>query len=363
MAKFTSINFNDPYVINNGGKIWNFLMNKYKNEMGVAGMMGNLYAESHQFLPISAEQLDNQPISVIQEYTNQINNGTISKEQFYNYHKGYGIAQWTYWGRKKALYELAQMLTNPFNIGDMNVQLTFMVNELHSYGCDTELMYSTDIKSTANYIMNNYEKPSWRGDFRARWAVECYNYWSGKNYVPQQEYNSGTVVYIQYSGNLFPGNYKINYTKYNANNTTTIATYYFTLENELPEGKFISFDFNNLKFNIDSTEGNLTTTELENAVLIEANGDGNGNINSSFMTALVNNAVDYNLRSITYQSISDMPKWFQPTFIQLSNAGIIDIYNYTFNKKEMRALVWLQNSLIKHGELLNTKNKQFNYEV
>ena len=47
------------------------------------------------------------PYSEVKEDAN-VDNGTYSKESFVNDGAGYGLAQWTYSSRKKALYEYAK---------------------------------------------------------------------------------------------------------------------------------------------------------------------------------------------------------------------------------------------------------------
>ena len=77
-------------------KIWNFLLSKLNNEYGVAGLMGNLYAESglrpnnlQNTFEISLGMSDAQ-------YTAAVDNGSYSKEKFARDGAGYGMAQWTF---------------------------------------------------------------------------------------------------------------------------------------------------------------------------------------------------------------------------------------------------------------------------
>ena len=80
-------------------EIWNTLLKDIKNEFGVAGLMGNLYAESG----IRSNNLQNTYSKKFgltdEEYTKQVDNGTYTN--FVKDSAGYGLAQWTYWSRKQ----------------------------------------------------------------------------------------------------------------------------------------------------------------------------------------------------------------------------------------------------------------------
>ena len=101
----------------NEEKIWNYLLSNGLNKFGVAGLMGNLYAESG-LRPNNLENLcerrlkENGKIYTDETYTAAIDNGTISRAEFLNplpgKQYGYGLAQWTSPGRKGGLYDLVK---------------------------------------------------------------------------------------------------------------------------------------------------------------------------------------------------------------------------------------------------------------
>jgi len=66
--------------MNNADYIWKWLFNKIKNNYGVAGLMGNLLAESS----LNPENLQNSYEKALgmsdQEYTNAVDNGTYTKD-------------------------------------------------------------------------------------------------------------------------------------------------------------------------------------------------------------------------------------------------------------------------------------------
>lgn len=82
-------------------QIWNFFKRKGLNDFGVAGLMGNLYAESG----LSSTNLQNSYEKKLEmtddQYTTSVDNGDYTN--FANDGAGYGLAQWTYWSRKQNL--------------------------------------------------------------------------------------------------------------------------------------------------------------------------------------------------------------------------------------------------------------------
>ena len=119
----------------NEEKVWNYLYSKIKNKYGVAGLMGNLEAESG-FNPIDLEDTYEKKLGYTdQSYTDGVNSGKYAN--FIHDKAGYGLAQWTFWSRKKALYEYA-LLTKKVSIGDLEMQLEFLVTELQEELRSTE---------------------------------------------------------------------------------------------------------------------------------------------------------------------------------------------------------------------------------
>lgn len=142
-------------------QIWDYLMSVYNNEFGVAAIMGNLYAESG----LISNNMQNSYESILgytdKTYTESVDNGTYTN--FVNDSVGYGLAQWTYWSRKKALYNYAK--SNNKSIGDAKMQLEFMVSEMTGYsGLVDTIKNSKDIRTTSDFIVVNYERPANQSD-------------------------------------------------------------------------------------------------------------------------------------------------------------------------------------------------------
>lgn len=122
------------------------------NEFGVAGLMGNLYAESalrSNNLQQSYEtKLGYSDIT----YTSAVDNG--SYDNFVKDSAGYGLAQWTYWSRKQAMLEYHQ--SKKKSIGDLQTQLEFLIKELsESYkGVWSDLKNASTILDASNILRN-----------------------------------------------------------------------------------------------------------------------------------------------------------------------------------------------------------------
>ena len=110
-------------------KIWNYLKSKGLNDYGVAGLMGNLYAESG-LKPTNLQNTYERKLGMTDaQYTAAVDNGKYTT--FIRDSAGYGLAQWTYWSRKQALYNFAK--TQKKSIGDLEMQLDFLIKELSEY--------------------------------------------------------------------------------------------------------------------------------------------------------------------------------------------------------------------------------------
>lgn len=147
----------------NNEYIWAVLYNTIANEDGVAGLMGNLQAESGlvsyrlqgDFTPDYTKSIS---------YTDRVNSGEISRNEFIHDAKGYGLAQWTYYTRKEALYD-AWQASGYDSIGDVRLQVAFLLNELQtSYpSVYNTLVNTTDILTASNDVLFNFENPQQQG--------------------------------------------------------------------------------------------------------------------------------------------------------------------------------------------------------
>ena len=142
----------------NAEKIWCKLISAGMTKAGVAGLMGNLDAES----ALNPQNLQNSYEKSLgytdESYTKAVDNGTYAN--FVKDCAGYGLAQWTYWARKQALLSYAKACKK--SIGDLDTQLDFLLKELsESYPAVLKTLKTTDNVTTASdCVMCQYERPA-----------------------------------------------------------------------------------------------------------------------------------------------------------------------------------------------------------
>lgn len=137
--------------------IWDYLYKKLGNAYGVAGCMANLYCESG-LNPKNLEGTYEKKLGYSDErYCAAVDNGTYTN--FVNDSAGWGLAQWTWWTRKQALYEFAK--SKGESIGSLTMQLDFLFKELNE-GYKSLLNTLKNAKSVAeasSAFMLKFERP------------------------------------------------------------------------------------------------------------------------------------------------------------------------------------------------------------
>lgn len=135
--------------------IWNFLYGYIQNPFGVAGLMGNLQAESG-LNPKNLQNSCEKKLGMTDEsYTKAVDNGTYKR--FAEDSCGYGVAQWTSSNRKKGLYDSR----NGRSIGDLDMQLEFLWKELQtSYkGVLNGLKVADSVREASDLVLTKFERP------------------------------------------------------------------------------------------------------------------------------------------------------------------------------------------------------------
>lgn len=137
--------------------IWDFFAGKGLNHFAIAGIMGNLFAESG----LRSNNLQNSYEKKLgyadAAYTAAVDNGTYAN--FVNDAAGYGLAQWTYWSRKKALFDFAKAAKK--SIGDLQMQLDFLWKELQGYGSVMAVLKAaTSVQEASDIFMVKFENPA-----------------------------------------------------------------------------------------------------------------------------------------------------------------------------------------------------------
>ena len=157
--------------------IWDFFKSKGLNDFAVAGLMGNLKAESN-LRPDNLQNSFEGRLGSDAEYVKKIDSGRYSKISFANDHAGFGLAQWTWHTRKEALYDYAK--SQGKSIADLVMQLEFLWNELQGY---TQLMRTlkntNSIYDSSTAVLTQYEKPANQGtavkQTRAKYGQEIFD--------------------------------------------------------------------------------------------------------------------------------------------------------------------------------------------
>lgn len=142
-------------------RIINFLRSKGLNDFGIAGVLGNMFAESG-LNPCNLQNTYEKKFGMTdQQYTNAVDNGTYTN--FVNDKAGYGLCQWTYWSRKQNLLNFAK--ESKVSIGDPEMQLEFFYQELSiSYPAVLNVLKTaTSVRQASNAMLINYERPASQG--------------------------------------------------------------------------------------------------------------------------------------------------------------------------------------------------------
>lgn len=146
--------------MDNAEKIWKWFWERIGNDFGVAGLMGNLCAESG----LDPENLQNSYERLLgmtdREYTNAVDNGQYSEERFVSDSAGYGLAQFTARERKQALYDFARLKGT--SIGDLQMQMEFIWTELgRNYRSVLDTLFSAkSVREASDAVMLKYEVPA-----------------------------------------------------------------------------------------------------------------------------------------------------------------------------------------------------------
>lgn len=137
--------------------IWDYFKSKGFTECGIAGLMGNIQAESG-FKSNNLQNTDNKELEMTDEqYTKAVDNGTY--KNFVKDTAGYGLAQWTFWSRKQELLNFAKQQKK--SIGNLQMQLDFLYKELQRYKEVFEILKTaTTVREASDIVLLRYERPA-----------------------------------------------------------------------------------------------------------------------------------------------------------------------------------------------------------
>lgn len=139
--------------------IYNRLRAAGLSQAGALAMLGNWECESN--CESFRLQGDFDPFRTASKaYVAGIESGRISRDQFKNDQKGFGLAQWTFFTRKAALYDFWK--TKGGSIGAEDLQVDFALLELRSdySGLFSELKNSSDLEQCVTDVCYRFENPA-----------------------------------------------------------------------------------------------------------------------------------------------------------------------------------------------------------
>lgn len=189
--------------------IWDYFKSQGLNDYGVAGLMGNLYAESG-LNPKNLQNTYEQSLGMSDsEYTEAVDNGSYTN--FIHDAAGYGLAQWTYWSLKRDMLNYFQQKKK--SIGDLQTQIEFLAWQLSTQYKTVwaTLKNATSILQASNIVLLKFECP-------ADQSIRMQN--------KRAEFSQ--IFYNKYSEGRTGINMGIN--KYNKNKSTQLSTNFTSKE-------------------------------------------------------------------------------------------------------------------------------------
>ena len=183
--------------------IWFYLLNKIGNEYGVAGLMGNLQAESGLHPDRVQGDIPYSNYSV--EYTAKVDSGVISEYDFVHNGPnggGYGLAQWTFYTRKQALYDL-KISGGYSSIGSIGLALDYLWIELQNSfaGVLAVLKTASSIREASDKVLHDFENPANQSqaveETRAAMGTAIYEEMTGGNPPPIPDDPDNPIVPVK----------------------------------------------------------------------------------------------------------------------------------------------------------------------
>ena len=128
-------------------------------EAGALGVLGNWECESN-CEPCRLQGDYNSFRTVSNQYVWDVTNGRISRDRFSKDAKGFGLAQWTFWSRKAALYDFWKQSGK--TLDDVNMQVDFALKEFkESFASDfAALKKEKAIDMACATVCERFENPA-----------------------------------------------------------------------------------------------------------------------------------------------------------------------------------------------------------
>ena len=219
-----------------GVKIWNlFVATGELTEVAIAGIMGNMYAESNL-----------QP-RIVQ-------GGSYTDEIIVDGKTGYGLCQWTSEGRQKALKDFAKQMNK--SSGDAEVQVQFCVHEMRSYATKNGTPLITALNNCASpydaaiIFHRVFERSADNPQQEARRGKFAEQLYESKGKVGQ-----GLVTKTTYTGSMQKT--QNSFFSFLAKQAAPLTKIYNSIFGGSMDEDSSSADFSALKYNSKSTNPNI----------------------------------------------------------------------------------------------------------
>lgn len=169
--------------------LWKFFASKLCNAYGVAGLLGNLNAESNLIAANLEVSKRTRLGYTSKSYTEAVDNG--SYKNFATDWAGYGLAQWTDSTRKKNL--LAYARQKSASIGNRRMQAEFLISELESKFTAVQhiLKNAKTVREASDAVLLRFECPADTSESirqrRAAFGDSYYQKFANANVVDTEE--------------------------------------------------------------------------------------------------------------------------------------------------------------------------------
>lgn len=166
--------------------IWDRLYAAIQNPYGVAGVMGNMLAESS----LRSDNLQNTYEKSLGlsdgQYTAAVDNGSYTN--FVHDSAGYGLVQWTYWSLKEGLLNYAT--AQGVSISDWKMQVDYFVKEMWEEFTPIWKVLTTakTVREASDAVLLKFERPADQSEAvqvkRAGYGEEFFKKYAGSAVAP-----------------------------------------------------------------------------------------------------------------------------------------------------------------------------------
>lgn len=323
--------------------------------------MGNLYAESG----LNPKNLQNSYEKKLkmsdEEYVTAVDKGQYSKKKFVNDSAGFGLAQWTYWSRKQALFEFCKARNE--SIGSLSAQLDFLYQELTTNYSQVLKILTTaaTILEASNVVLLKFERPSDQSitiqNKRAAFGQNYYNQYA-KQEVKKIMSNSPLATYTRITKNKTTMSSKtINRISIHCFVGQVTAQrgvdYFATTDREASANYVVGYD-GSIGLSVDEKDRSWCTSSAENdkqAITIEVASESNHpyKVTDAAYNALLNLVTDICQRNGKTKVIWNSNKTQALAYQPAANEIVLTVHRWYANKACPGD--YLFN---KHGEIATT---------